>query len=220
MTHGRSRFPMLLVVATLCAALCGSAWAYTIVLKDGTRFEVRGPAEYKDGKAIVMTLTGFRAFVWEKNVDKEATAKANEGKNELSWKFIDKGWKKDEKYEVDPEIDWPALGKFAPGGKTKPAYNATDLPNTELDPNATRAEAVQYIEKNLDDAVKLQGNLKKKLGDLDTDIETLKTELTKLKGMEAQAMAKGSGSVGPPKLETIPEPPETPHVYTESDIKN
>lgn len=66
-----------LVIMALGSILAAPSFAYTVVRKDGTKFQTESAPTYKDGQASFTLAGGSKGSVPESGIDKAATAKAN-----------------------------------------------------------------------------------------------------------------------------------------------
>lgn len=110
-------------VALLAFAVVTAAptHAYTIVRKDGARFDAQGPPSYKDGQAVFTLAGGSTGSMPESAIDKPATEKANQPASSP------KGATKRD--VVTNESLSP--GGAAPGGKSKSTFTNDDLKKAE-----------------------------------------------------------------------------------------
>lgn len=121
--RGRTRFIILFVSAAILVPQ--SALSYTIVRKDGTKFEAQAAPEYKDGKAIFLLAGGSKGSMAEADVNKAATEKANAAPAGDAKKGKDQG-----KGVVTNE-NLAASPKSMPKGGGKSSFTNEDLAKAE-----------------------------------------------------------------------------------------
>ena len=198
------------VLGLLCVLAADSASAYTIVTRGGHELQARSAPEYRDGRAIFVTLSGSLAYLPEELVDKEATAAANEGliQGDHAWKYEELTWWKDFSYR-EPDPPPPQLGLIAPGGNAKDSYDTTDLEDPDLALPATGATVDRdELERRIAAAQKLQRKLRSMYQELGEEIDRIETELASLQtAAEAQdasgeaRIASGEARVARPEAE-------------------
>ena len=108
---------LILFSATLLVA--DAALSYVLVRKDGSKIEVDGAPEYRDGQAIVRLPGGSTGSLPEDSIDKAATDKANQAEPES-----------ESEAAVEPSKK-KSLGESAPGGHAKSSFTNEDLQKSE-----------------------------------------------------------------------------------------
>jgi hypothetical protein len=160
-------------------SLSSTAGAYTIVLRGGTTIEVLAEPEFREGRALFLIAGGSLGFLPADMVDREATARANEGRGPVgdltTWKEVPPPM-----VPLPPPTPPPGPGARFPGGRSKDSFTQEDLPSRprrrrpgeRVDPAKALAAAEAQKEKLLAQLDRLERALAK----VEAEIRDLRVE--------------------------------------------
>lgn len=81
----------ILVLTLVLSLIAGSAAAYTIYLRDGSRLIAREEYRIEGDKAIIVLQNGTQTFIDASEIDVERTLQANQGKHGTAFVIDDEG---------------------------------------------------------------------------------------------------------------------------------